>query len=279
MISNVTKPEVITCKIEWKIFDLKRVAELVQDNQFLSSELYNPKFPSIVCELRIYPHCSRFHLNNKWYDEGAYVSLINVGQGEFLDENICNTIKAKCNIFTFSDGERKNIFSKAFELEGKTESYKHMIGLESIDTSEDGSTLLYCEIDFIPYYNIKPNKSGIENNQSTIRNTSQKTFTNMFEEGTLSDCLIKVGDETIKAHRCILAQNSKVFLRMFEQKGMKEAQKGEIKIVDSSPECFRAMIEYFYSGEITKINFEKLVDDLYVIAHKYEVLTLMDKCE
>uniref|UniRef100_A0A1I8BL90 BTB domain-containing protein n=1 Tax=Meloidogyne hapla TaxID=6305 RepID=A0A1I8BL90_MELHA len=101
----------------------------------------------------------------------------------------------------------------------------------------------------------------------------------MFEEGTLSDCLIKVGDETIKAHRCILAQNSKVFLRMFEQKGMKEAQKGEIKIVDSSPECFRAMIEYFYSGEITKINFEKLVDDLYVIAHKYEVLTLMDKCE
>jgi len=39
------------------------------------------------------------------------------------------------------------------------------------------------------------------------------------------------------------------------------------------------MIEYFYSGEITKINFEKLVDDLYVIAHKYEVLTLMDKCE
>ena len=64
-----------------------------------------------------------------------------------------------------------------------------------------------------------------------------------------------------------MAQNSKVFLRMFEQKDMTEAQnagikvlnkysnlffKGEIEIVDSSPECFRAMIEYFYNGEIAE---------------------------
>ncbi|CAK5083322.1 unnamed protein product [Meloidogyne enterolobii] len=39
---------------------------------------------------------------------------------------------------------------------------------------------------------------------------------------------------------------------MFEQKNMKEARSGKIKIVDSSPECFKAMLEYFYSGEIDK---------------------------
>ena len=28
--------------------------------------------------------------------------------------------------------------------------------------------------------------------------------------------------------------------------------KGKIKIVDTSPECFKAMLEYFYCGEIDK---------------------------
>jgi len=34
----------------------------------------------------------------------------------------------------------------------------------------------------------------------------------------------QVGDEVIKAHKCILAKNSKVFHKMFEQNGMTEAQ-------------------------------------------------------
>nr|CAD2200006.1 unnamed protein product [Meloidogyne enterolobii] len=39
---------------------------------------------------------------------------------------------------------------------------------------------------------------------------------------------------------------------MFEQKYMKEARSGKVKIVDSSPECFRAMLDYFYTGKIDK---------------------------
>ncbi|CAK5077600.1 unnamed protein product [Meloidogyne enterolobii] len=140
--------------------------------------------------------------------------------------------------------------------------------------------MLYCEVKFLPYSdNKKPDNNEFKSNHSALNNTSQKLLNNMLEQGTLSDCLIKIGKETINVHRCILAQNSKVFLRMFEQKDMTEAQNGEIKIVDSSPECFRAMIEYFYNGEINKNTFEKLVDDLFVISHKYEVLKLMDKCE
>uniref|UniRef100_A0A1I8BH80 BTB domain-containing protein n=1 Tax=Meloidogyne hapla TaxID=6305 RepID=A0A1I8BH80_MELHA len=74
----------------------------------------------------------------------------------------------------------------------------------------------------------------------------------MFEQETLTDCVIKIDNQEINAHRCILAQNSEVFLRMFEQDGMIEAQNGEINIVDSSYECFRAMLKYFYSGEVEK---------------------------
>nr|CAD2187018.1 unnamed protein product [Meloidogyne enterolobii] len=66
---------------------------------------------------------------------------------------------------------------------------------------------------------------------------------------------------------------------MFEQKNMKEAKSGKIKIVDTSPECFKIMLEYFYSGEIDKKTIEKHSEDLFAIAHKYEVKQLMELCE
>uniref|UniRef100_A0A915LMY1 BTB domain-containing protein n=1 Tax=Meloidogyne javanica TaxID=6303 RepID=A0A915LMY1_MELJA len=66
---------------------------------------------------------------------------------------------------------------------------------------------------------------------------------------------------------------------MFEQMGMTEAQNGKIKIVDTSPECFKAMLEYFYSGEIDEKTLETHSKDLFAIAHKYQVKQLMDICE
>uniref|UniRef100_A0A914KMW1 Homeobox domain-containing protein n=1 Tax=Meloidogyne incognita TaxID=6306 RepID=A0A914KMW1_MELIC len=39
------------------------------------------------------------------------------------------------------------------------------------------------------------------------------------------------------------------------------------------------MLEYFYSGEIDKKAFEKHSEDLFAIAHKYEVKQLMEVCE
>nr|CAD2165279.1 unnamed protein product [Meloidogyne enterolobii] len=101
----------------------------------------------------------------------------------------------------------------------------------------------------------------------------------MFKHETFTDCVIEIGDEKINAHRSVLAQNSKVFYKMLEQEGMIEAQNGEIKVVDCSFECFRAMIEYFYSGEIDKIILKNSVIELFGIAHKYEVINLMEICE
>ncbi|KAL7080488.1 hypothetical protein ACQ4LE_000557 [Meloidogyne hapla] len=272
MFSDETKLEIITCKIRWKIHDLNKLSGIMKNDQFLTSkQFYNQKFPSAVFELRVYPNYPDKHRNAR-----TGISLVNVQHKQIHD-----ALRARCIIYLLdSNGARTYVMpATTFDLKELTESDKYIFCSHAM--FQDGSYLLFCEIDFLPFNKITFKNVEIDNtyNKHSTINTSQESLTDMFEEGTLSDCLIKVGDETIKAHRCILAQNSKVFLRMFEQKGMKEAQKGEIKIVDSSPECFRAMIEYFYSGEITKINFEKLVDDLYVIAHKYEVLTLMDKCE
>uniref|UniRef100_A0A1I8BFF9 BTB domain-containing protein n=1 Tax=Meloidogyne hapla TaxID=6305 RepID=A0A1I8BFF9_MELHA len=130
------------------------------------------------------------------------------------------------------------------------------------------SVIIGCEVEFVPY-NMKCEENKIE--EFNVFTKSQNTFKDMFKQETFSDCVIKIGNENIKAHRCVLAQNSKVFLKMFEQNGMVEAQNGEIKIVDCSPECFRAMLEFFYNGEIEKSIFENLVEELFAIAHKYEV--------
>uniref|UniRef100_A0A915MET0 BTB domain-containing protein n=1 Tax=Meloidogyne javanica TaxID=6303 RepID=A0A915MET0_MELJA len=88
-----------------------------------------------------------------------------------------------------------------------------------------------------------------------------------------------VGDEVIKTHKCILAKNSKVFHRMFEQNGMTEAQNGEVIISDATPECVRAMLEFFYSGMVSDDKMKIHVYDIFAIAHKYQVEMLKYLCE
>uniref|UniRef100_A0A914MH63 BTB domain-containing protein n=1 Tax=Meloidogyne incognita TaxID=6306 RepID=A0A914MH63_MELIC len=88
-----------------------------------------------------------------------------------------------------------------------------------------------------------------------------------------------VDHEIIKTHRCVLAQNSVVFQRMFEQNLMAEAQKGEVTISDTSPIYVRAMLEFFYTGKINDALMENHVEGIFAIAHKYEVEKLKYVCE
>ncbi|KAL7069958.1 hypothetical protein ACQ4LE_011131 [Meloidogyne hapla] len=53
----------------------------------------------------------------------------------------------------------------------------------------------------------------------------------------------------------------------------------EVTISDTTPECFRALLEYFYTGKINKDILEKHLQDIFAIAHKYQVTTLKYECE
>uniref|UniRef100_A0A1I8B6C1 BTB domain-containing protein n=1 Tax=Meloidogyne hapla TaxID=6305 RepID=A0A1I8B6C1_MELHA len=101
----------------------------------------------------------------------------------------------------------------------------------------------------------------------------------MIEKGTFTDCIIKIGDEIIKAHRIILALNSEVFYKMFEQNGLNESQTGELIITDTTSECFRAMLQFFYTKKIDKEILENNVFDIFAISHKYQVMPLKYECE
>uniref|UniRef100_A0A915LNZ5 BTB domain-containing protein n=1 Tax=Meloidogyne javanica TaxID=6303 RepID=A0A915LNZ5_MELJA len=249
------KLNLIKCNIEWKIYDLILRKEFFMNDQIMTSKkFFNPICPSVAWELRI---------NTKNSYNQTMISLMQVG----LNESKVSVF-AKYKIYAYDIEGNRN-------FENKTESDKAEIQLYKISHA-DGSVLLYCEVEFVPQ-NIKCeyNYDQIANSQVEERNLIRE----LFMDRTLTDFVIKIGDVKINVHRCILAQNSSVFLTMFEQTDMIEAKNGELEITDSSPECFQALIEYFYLGQISSNILENNVDDLYAIAHKYEVHSLMDKCE
>uniref|UniRef100_A0A914LHA8 BTB domain-containing protein n=1 Tax=Meloidogyne incognita TaxID=6306 RepID=A0A914LHA8_MELIC len=101
----------------------------------------------------------------------------------------------------------------------------------------------------------------------------------MLEKEIFTDFIIKIGDEFIKTHRCILAQNSEVLQKMLDQNGMLEAQNGVLTITDTSIECVRAMLEFFYTGQINNAILESHAEKIFAIAHKYQVEQLKNACE
>uniref|UniRef100_A0A914KI65 BTB domain-containing protein n=1 Tax=Meloidogyne incognita TaxID=6306 RepID=A0A914KI65_MELIC len=157
------------------------------------------------------------------------------------------------------------------------------IDMEKCLHVEDDSLHLYCVVEYIPLLYEKEMEllNDLDKNHKAIdmsANNVKKSFTKMFEQGTLADFVIKVGDKELKTHRCVLANNSVVFKGMFKS-NMVEAQTGELKIKDFSYNCVIAMIEFFYSGEINEDTFEELGENLFAIAHKYEVESLKEECE
>nr|CAD2164152.1 unnamed protein product [Meloidogyne enterolobii] len=145
-------------------------------------------------------------------------------------------VNTKYRIYADKDGKIVEISRSTYNFENQERLGYSLVLIEELLRS-NGKLCLHCEIG-IDCYN------SIEN----LKNKYRKMFKN--EEFT--DCVIKIGDEVIKTHRNILSQNSEVFHKMFEQNGMNESQTGEVIISDTTIECFRAMLEFFYTGEIDK---------------------------
>jgi len=101
----------------------------------------------------------------------------------------------------------------------------------------------------------------------------------LLQTGNLSDVVLKVGSETIDAHRLILAARSPVFERMFSCP-MKETTDNEVLVQDFDAISMRALVKYLYTGVVDHVGLES--DDYAVnllqAAHRYEVPGLVDRC-
>jgi len=89
-----------------------------------------------------------------------------------------------------------------------------------------------------------------------------------------TDVEFLVEEEIFSAHRCLLSARSPVYEAMFAS-GMKEATSGKVNINDIDPDTFRNFLEFLYTGTVVPSSRNA---NLFVVADKYQVETLMDLC-
>lgn len=94
--------------------------------------------------------------------------------------------------------------------------------------------------------------------------------------GNISDVVLKVEDQEFKAHRCVLAARSPVFLAMMTHE-TKEKISGVVDIPDVEPSIFSDFLNYLYTGSVENLTLEN-VGKLHSMADKYQVNDLKEIC-
>ncbi|CAG9533245.1 unnamed protein product [Cercopithifilaria johnstoni] len=273
---QATKVTAISTRLEWKIDQFEKLMKLFKNGHNLISKQFGcPQAPTVTWELHVYPNGKReedvgnvsFFLRQVGLQRGED-PIMTEFQIYALDANslrvsVCRDTKD----FTNQQGRGKFQVSRD----------KMMAALKT-----DGALLLICEVEYFPpgskisveqAVEAEPLDDFDEKNEVSIRDSLK----DMLDSELFADCTIKVGNKTLKAHRCILGQHSEVFRSMFAQESMLEAQKGIIDIQDSRFEPVRAMVDYIYTGSTDLV--EGYAEDVLAIADKYAILPLKEQCE
>ncbi|CAA7037892.1 unnamed protein product [Microthlaspi erraticum] len=104
----------------------------------------------------------------------------------------------------------------------------------------------------------------------------------LYSTGEYSDVKIYLSDHglTFQSHRVILSLWSVAFAKMFTN-GMSESHSSTIYLTDVSPEAFKAMISFMYSGELDMedtMNFGTDLIHLLFLADRFGVVPLHQEC-
>ncbi|KAL7069914.1 hypothetical protein ACQ4LE_010845 [Meloidogyne hapla] len=260
----------ISSKFEWKFDKLKEIYKAAQfyiKTHLISNRFSNSDFPAVEWELILEIYKRETILNA---DDGT----VGIWLRQIGPNTINDFVNTKYKIYAIKNTKRVDIGRSTNQLENQKQIGYSTFKLGDVINPKgessngtmiyEGSLHLYCEVELVCFNPIAD---------------LQNKFKKMLEEEAFTDCIFKVGDEIIKAHRCILVQNSEVFKKMFGENGMLETKNCEVTISDTTPECFRALLEYFYTGKIKKETLQNNVDGIFAIAHKYQVETLKFECE
>ena len=97
----------------------------------------------------------------------------------------------------------------------------------------------------------------------------------VYEKKRFTDMKIVVQGKTFNVHRAVLAAQSQVFEKMFEN-NMKEKLERKIEIFDLDSNVVEDLIAFLYSGRIT--NLKSCHKQLFIAADKYNIQDLMKLC-
>lgn len=101
-------------------------------------------------------------------------------------------------------------------------------------------------------------------------------FKPLFKSQLLSDVVFKIGEQSIPAHKVILAAHSPVFMTMLTQDFL-ETKTHNIEITDCTYEIFEIFLKYLYLKEIEDRSYPT-VTELLVLSDKYDVSSLKAEC-
>lgn len=99
----------------------------------------------------------------------------------------------------------------------------------------------------------------------------------LLQSGQHSDIIVNVKDKEFNVHKTVLAAHSPVFAAMM-QHNTKEKTTGIIDIEDVEPGIFADVFQFLYSCNAQILNSEN-VNDLYIVADKYQVSELTKACQ
>lgn len=109
-----------------------------------------------------------------------------------------------------------------------------------------------------------------------IGNKFLQASVSMYNDDDLKDLKFVIGNETLLAHKFVVASRSKVFHLMLTH-DMKEKNESIIDIKDTNIVAFQSFLKYLYTNEIDKL--KEYAEDLIMLADKYDVQCLKKICE
>ncbi|XP_008217289.1 speckle-type POZ protein-like A [Nasonia vitripennis] len=113
-----------------------------------------------------------------------------------------------------------------------------------------------------------------EENKNSLRLLEFDTFERLItEEDKFSYVTLKIGKQTWKAHKCVLAKRSSVLATMFQE----DIKDSVVNIENVEPEVFMEFLRYVYSGKVNDI--KEIAKELLILSEKYKLDTLFQICE
>ncbi|CAM9457218.1 unnamed protein product [Choristocarpus tenellus] len=96
------------------------------------------------------------------------------------------------------------------------------------------------------------------------------------EEGSCCDLIISVGEQSFKAHRCVLAAQSQPLRTMLQEGVLREGKESILTLTDVDPGGFSLLMDFLYNRrvEISVANVEDLLD----LGTRYAVKHLRLRC-
>jgi len=248
----------VVTEFKWKVGGFTR--RFIDDDEFISSEEFSLKdMPG-----------TNFHLYISGISKNIYLYRNKIGRKEEIKLSTKFWLESggikfkecvKRCVFINSDSEYKVLPNKFADLktlitgDSLTICLKLKLGhsIEGLDDEE-------------------PKMKEIEMDEPDIYKQFALNVSTLHSEGH-SDLTIQAGGKEFKAYKNVLMSHSEVFKRMLSCSNLIEAQTSLVKIENAGADVIEALVRWMHF--LTVDNLDNISEDLYKIAHKYQIGPLM----